>query len=214
MTEKEYGLVAITNENDWLLKFVDYAGDHPTAMGGHQITIKFPNGYGVSVIRTPWSYGGSDGLYELAVLIHNPRTDDWPLHYTNPAAQGDVVGYLTGQETHELILKVFKFDEMAQRNPDDLRWSFQVGRFTVELYHRPWMWGYMDERRYKPSLIGFHLGDLTIQTELEGIEDIKKTDEHPLGLWEQAHGIPITIFDRTWHICPWDWRWFKSQYDY
>jgi hypothetical protein len=35
---------------------------------GVQAKHFFGNGYGVSVIRSSHSYGGSDGLYELAVV--------------------------------------------------------------------------------------------------------------------------------------------------
>ena len=36
-----------------------------------QKIYKFPNGYGASVIKGPYSYGGPDGLWELAVLDQN-----------------------------------------------------------------------------------------------------------------------------------------------
>lgn len=44
--------------------------------------IIFTNGYGVSVVRGPYSYGGNQGLFEVAVtnahgeLCENPVTDD------------------------------------------------------------------------------------------------------------------------------------------
>ena len=31
-------------------------------MAGSQWVYRFPNGYGASVIRGPWSYGGPEGL--------------------------------------------------------------------------------------------------------------------------------------------------------
>jgi len=39
------------------------------AFGGIQATEYFENGYGVSVIKTPFSYGGEKGLHELAVFL-------------------------------------------------------------------------------------------------------------------------------------------------
>lgn len=35
---------------------------------GDQWRVDFPNGYGASVIRGPYSYGGPDGKYELGVF--------------------------------------------------------------------------------------------------------------------------------------------------
>lgn len=43
---------------------------HP-AMPGIIAKLIFPNGFGVSVIKTIYSYGGDEGLYEIAVLYAN-----------------------------------------------------------------------------------------------------------------------------------------------
>ena len=40
---------------------------HPLGTGVQRI-YQFPNGYGASVIRSPYSYGGPTGRWELAVL--------------------------------------------------------------------------------------------------------------------------------------------------
>ena len=66
--------------------------DHPMGAeyGGIISRISFDNGYGASVVKGPMSYGGKNGLYELAVLDSNGE-----LHYDNPVANGDVVGYLS-----------------------------------------------------------------------------------------------------------------------
>jgi hypothetical protein len=42
--------------------------EHPNGMGGVQAKIQFPNGFGASVVKTPFSYGGKNGQYELAVF--------------------------------------------------------------------------------------------------------------------------------------------------
>lgn len=49
----------------------------------------FKNGYGVSVIIGPYSYGGHEGLYELAVI-----EKDGSLCYDTPITD-DVLGWLT-----------------------------------------------------------------------------------------------------------------------
>ena len=51
--------------------------------------VTFPNGYGASIIRGADTYGGSKGLYELAVLDKQGK-----LTYETPIT-GDVEGYLT-----------------------------------------------------------------------------------------------------------------------
>ena len=69
---------------------------------GIQSKLSFDNGYGVSVVRTSWSYGGKDGLYELAVLDeHGNLTYDTPV--TN-----DVIGYLSEDEVSNIMEQVQK----------------------------------------------------------------------------------------------------------
>ena len=68
--------------------------------GGVHARIEFPNGYGASVVKHKFSYGGEDGLYELAV------TKDNDLHYDNPVAGGDVRGHLSEEEVTELLEQI------------------------------------------------------------------------------------------------------------
>lgn len=75
-------------------------------ISGKTSRITFDNGWGVSVIIGPYSYGGKEGLYELAVL-HNDE-----IHYDNPVADGDVVGYLTPEEVTKAMLSIQKFETL------------------------------------------------------------------------------------------------------
>lgn len=63
----------------------------------------YPNGYGVSIIRNKWSYGGADGLYELAVLKGDEKHSS--LNYDTPITS-DVIGYLTMDEAMDIADKV------------------------------------------------------------------------------------------------------------
>ncbi len=72
---------------------------HPGHMGGVQAIEKFDNGYGVSVVKTPYTYGGRDGLYELAVLGNDGITYDTPI-------TDDVLGYLSEKDVTEVLIKV------------------------------------------------------------------------------------------------------------
>ena len=60
------------------LKFQDH-----TLVGRKQCIVQFPNGYGASIVQGEHTYGGKDGLYELAVFgedghitYDTPITDD------------------------------------------------------------------------------------------------------------------------------------------
>jgi len=64
----------------------------------------FENGYGVSVVRHAYSYGGDKGLFELAVL-----DDSGEIHYDNPVANGDVVGYLRPEDVNDAMLVIQKW---------------------------------------------------------------------------------------------------------
>ena len=61
---------------------------------------KFDNGYGISVVRHSYSYGGSSGLYEIAVL-----GKDGDITYNTPITN-DVIGYLTPKEVTEFMVKI------------------------------------------------------------------------------------------------------------
>ena len=72
--------------------------------GGVTSGMHFSNGWGVSVVKTAYSYGGELGLYELAVFLDNQ------IHYDNDVAKGDVVGYLTEYQVTELMIQVQDFN--------------------------------------------------------------------------------------------------------
>lgn len=59
----------------------------------------FKNGYGASVIHNPYSYG-----IELAVLEYDNENKGWVLTYDTEITD-DVVGYISGAEELELLLK-------------------------------------------------------------------------------------------------------------
>ena len=67
-----------------------------------QKIYKFQNGYGASVIKGPYSYGGPDGLWELAVLDQNEN-----LCYTTPITE-DVIGKLNDPEVDCLLRQIKK----------------------------------------------------------------------------------------------------------
>jgi hypothetical protein len=69
---------------------------------GVKSRMMFENGFGVSVVSHTYSYGGKDGLFEVAVL-----DEDGDLTYNTPVTN-DVVGYLTPDEVTEIMEEVQK----------------------------------------------------------------------------------------------------------
>lgn len=67
--------------------------------GGTAARLTFPNGYGVSVVSGPATYGGREGLYELAVLHEGRIVYDTPV--TN-----DVLGWLSEGDVTERLNEV------------------------------------------------------------------------------------------------------------
>jgi hypothetical protein len=62
--------------------------------------IKFDNGYGASVVKGPHTYGGNEGLYELAVIDANDQVT-----YETQVAD-DVEGYLTEEDVTILLKQI------------------------------------------------------------------------------------------------------------
>jgi len=70
---------------------------------GVKAKMFFDNGYGASIIKTKYSYGGSQGFYELAVLFGNE--DEYSLTY-NTEVTNDVLGHLTEEDVTENLIKI------------------------------------------------------------------------------------------------------------
>ena len=76
-------------------------------LGGTQRIYKFPNGFGASVVQSPFSYGGRVGLWELA-MVEFIDDEKYELVY-NDIVEGDVLGYLTESEVEEVLEKIKNF---------------------------------------------------------------------------------------------------------
>ena len=73
---------------------------HAAGMGGVMSRITFENGYGASVVSSPYTYGGDKGLYELAVL-----DSDGELTYATSVTD-DVIGYLRPEDVTDVMAKI------------------------------------------------------------------------------------------------------------
>lgn len=68
------------------------------AEGDHREQVYFANGRGVSIIRNEFSYGGRNGMFEIAVLDAEGQLD-----YSTPVTE-DVLGW----QSVEQVLDVMK----------------------------------------------------------------------------------------------------------
>lgn len=76
---------------------------HPNWPDGIRAITCFPNGYAASVIRSKYSYGGSEGFYELAVM--KGTEDDHELCYDTPITD-NVIGGLTPVGVSRLLAQI------------------------------------------------------------------------------------------------------------
>ena len=67
--------------------------------GGIYARVDYDNGYTASIVKGPYTYGGSEGLYEIAVL------QDGELCY-GTSVTSDVVGWLTEDGVEETLAKI------------------------------------------------------------------------------------------------------------
>lgn len=68
--------------------------------GGIQFIFKASNGYGASIVRHDFSYGGRNGLWEVAILDKDGNID-----YTTSITD-DVLGYLTETDVMDTLKKI------------------------------------------------------------------------------------------------------------
>jgi len=89
------------NEFNKIGKFLDYTSKAPN---DYKHRWLFKNGYGISVIRTGYSYGEDEGKFEIAVLKDNK------LCFTSKITD-DVIGHLTSKQVLEIGLRISKLKE-------------------------------------------------------------------------------------------------------
>ena len=74
----------------------------PNPMGedfGITSRTQFDNGYEASVVKSDYTYGGKNGLYELAVF------KDGEICYDTPITD-DVIGYLRPEDVTDVMAKI------------------------------------------------------------------------------------------------------------
>jgi len=81
-----------------------YLTEENKVNGGIQRIYQFPNGYGASVVKHKFSYGGKVGLWEVAILKGEELCYDTPL--TN-----DVLGHLNDPEVDNLLGKISRLEK-------------------------------------------------------------------------------------------------------
>ena len=79
------------------LEFISLNDDF---LSGKKSRIQFDNGYGASVVSHNFSYGGKQGLYEIAIL-----DNEGDLCYDTPITN-DVIGHLTEEDVTEVLIKI------------------------------------------------------------------------------------------------------------
>lgn len=80
--------------------------------GGVQRLYRFENGYGASLVRHSGSYGGSKGLWEIAVIEWTDqygRALDWDLCYSTLITE-DVIGYLEEDQVNTILSFIEKLN--------------------------------------------------------------------------------------------------------
>ena len=93
-----------------LEEFMDKLGisDHPNPV---KFIVKFPSNYEASIIRNKWSYGGNEGLLELAVVKFDENSMNYDLVY-DTSITNDVLGHLTEEEVLETLKEIEKLRVM------------------------------------------------------------------------------------------------------
>lgn len=85
------------------MKFTDLNFESHYITGGIHAKHFFDNGYGVSVVRFPGSYGYEQDLYEVAVI--KGTADNFKLCYDTPITD-DVMGHRDEQDIENIMEEV------------------------------------------------------------------------------------------------------------
>lgn len=68
-----------------------------------QYIFRFENDYGASVVKSPYTYGGDQDLWELGVIKFEGCK--WHLTY-NTSIIEDVLGYLTDEQVMDILKQI------------------------------------------------------------------------------------------------------------
>lgn len=90
-------VLMVSEEND---EYLNEEQSRPRN-GGYQYWYSFPNGYAASVVKGPWTYGGDQDLWELAVMDDH----EGDICYDTPITD-DVLGYLTDEEVDNYLNQI------------------------------------------------------------------------------------------------------------
>lgn len=71
---------------------------------GEQKIYKADNSYGASVVKHSLSYGGTDDLWELAVIKFD-ENNNWHITYDTPITD-DVLGNLTDEQVFDYLSQI------------------------------------------------------------------------------------------------------------
>ena len=75
-------------------------------LGGERHIVRFPNGYGASVVRNRMSYGDDRGLYEVGVITYDrAKPSDWDLTYDTPITD-NMLGWQSVEDVAEVLLRI------------------------------------------------------------------------------------------------------------
>jgi hypothetical protein len=96
------------------MKIYEPIDARPLESGAVQKLYRFANNYGASVVKGEHTYGGDEGLWELAVVVFDTG-GGFNLDYTTPITQ-DVEGHLTDDAVEELLAKIEALPVVALTN--------------------------------------------------------------------------------------------------
>lgn len=90
-----------------------------------QTLIKFPNGYGISFVKGPASYG-----LEAGIIKHHK--DEWHLCFDTPVTR-DVLGHLEDKDIIPLCKSVSELtDWREQTSPETEMFSYRIMRLKLD----------------------------------------------------------------------------------
>lgn len=92
------------------MKFKDLEFKELPDLAGVYCRIQFDNGFGASIVKHEYSYGGKNGLYEIAVLDSGGE-----ITYTTPITN-DVLGYLSEEDVERHVNEIKNLEASEAEN--------------------------------------------------------------------------------------------------
>lgn len=91
--------------------------------GTDHMVVMFDNGFGASILRSEFTYGGPEGLFEIVVVLEDGTPSE-----NDPVGKGEIIGWLTEAD---VITTAQKVSEISKADVKAIEDALEIESITL-----------------------------------------------------------------------------------